>query len=292
MGYISIDNLYKNQDILMFKECYALEKIHGTSAHISYKAEGEEVKFFSGGEKHEKFVTLFDEEFLKNKFKESGVEQVTVYGEAYGGKCQGMSKVYGDKLRFVAFDVKIGDYWLAVPQAEEFVKSLGLEFVTYNKISTDLRDIDSERDKVSIQSILNGADSWPGCHPREGIVLRPLIELRKNNDARIMSKHKTDAYAETHSKREVTDPEKLKVLADARAVAEEWVTPMRLNHVLDKIENPCMEKMRNIITSMIEDVKREGEGEIVWSKTVGKYIGSRTAQMTKEYFKSKLLEKV
>ena len=30
MGYMHIDNLYKDQRILQFKECYALEKIHGT----------------------------------------------------------------------------------------------------------------------------------------------------------------------------------------------------------------------------------------------------------------------
>ncbi len=29
MGYMHIDNLYKDQTILMFRECYALEKIHG-----------------------------------------------------------------------------------------------------------------------------------------------------------------------------------------------------------------------------------------------------------------------
>ena len=63
MAYLHIDNLYKNQDILLFKECYALEKIHGTSAHISF--DGSEVKYFSGGEKYEKFVADF------NDFKDS-----------------------------------------------------------------------------------------------------------------------------------------------------------------------------------------------------------------------------
>ena len=51
MGYLHIDNLYKNQDILMFKECYAMEKIHGTSAHVSFKAVPDQqatVGFFSG----------------------------------------------------------------------------------------------------------------------------------------------------------------------------------------------------------------------------------------------------
>ena len=36
MGYRHIDNLYKDQRILLFRECFALEKIHGTSAHVSW----------------------------------------------------------------------------------------------------------------------------------------------------------------------------------------------------------------------------------------------------------------
>lgn len=35
MGYLHIDNLYKNRDILLFRECWALEKVHGTSAHYA-----------------------------------------------------------------------------------------------------------------------------------------------------------------------------------------------------------------------------------------------------------------
>ncbi len=52
MGYMHIDNLYKNQEILMLKECYAMEKIHGSSAHISWKndsfMESGIVNFFCG----------------------------------------------------------------------------------------------------------------------------------------------------------------------------------------------------------------------------------------------------
>ncbi|GAG47185.1 unnamed protein product, partial [marine sediment metagenome] len=130
MGYLHINNLYKNQDIMMFKECYALEKIHGTSAHVQWKVESG-IRFFSGGEKHEKFVDLFEADPLTEKMQGLGAEKVTVYGEAYGGKQQGMSYLYGKELKFAVFDVKIGDVWLAVPQAEEVAKSLGLEFVSY-----------------------------------------------------------------------------------------------------------------------------------------------------------------
>jgi len=49
MGYLSINNLYKDTDILLFKECYALEKIHGSSSHIVWSPE-HGIGFMSGGE--------------------------------------------------------------------------------------------------------------------------------------------------------------------------------------------------------------------------------------------------
>ena len=202
---------------------------------------------------------------------------VTVYGEAYGGKCQKMSHVYGP-LNFIAFEVKIDDNWLDVPSAEKFVKDLGLTFVPYERITTDLQAIDYERDRPSIVAINNGMGD---NHIREGVVLRPLEELTRNNEHRIMCKHKRDEFMETKTPRKV-DPEKLQMLSDAKAVAEEWVVPMRLTHVLDKIEDVDITKMKEIITAMILDVKVESEGEVEWSQAVAKAIGSRTAQMYKE----------
>ena len=301
MGYMHIDNLYKNQEILMFKECYAMEKIHGTSVHLSfnkinndpypnsYPEDHEfvkwELKYFSGGENHDKFKEVFNETELLDKFKELDIEKMVIFGEAYGGKQQGMSHTYGKELKFIAFDVKIGESWLSVPDAESIVNDLGLEFVDYKKVSTDLGDLDYERDRPSVQAKRNGIEE---DKMREGIVLRPLIELRKNNGARIICKHKGEKFQETKTKRKVVDPEKLKVLSEAKDIAEEWVTPMRLSHLLGKIENPDITMMGDFIKSMIEDVQREAEGEIVWSKEVGKAIGKRTASLVKQHFNDKL----
>lgn len=277
IGYLHILNLYKSVDILLFKECYTLEKIHGTSAHISWK-DGK-VSFFSGGEKHERFVKLFDEEKLTKKFEELFDEDVIIFGEAYGGSQQGMSATYGKELKFVAFDVKIEHSWLDVPNAEDVATKLGLEFVDYKKISTDLESINACRDEPSVQAKRNGIVE---DKLREGIVLRPLIELRKNNGERVIVKHKRDEFKETKTKREV-DPEKLKILKDAREVAEEWTTPMRLQHVLDRLGNPCeMENTREVIKAMVEDVFREAEGEIVESKEVESAISKKTAQLYKK----------
>ncbi len=157
MGYLHIDNLYKNQTILLFKEVWALEKIHGTSAHIGWKHDEKKIHFFSGGESHEKFVALFDRDFLIKKFEEVFPDiSVVIFGEAYGGKQQAMSHTYGKELKFIGFDVKVGEYWLNVPNAKDVCKQFNIEFVAYVKVSTDLESLNAERDKPSVQAVRNG----------------------------------------------------------------------------------------------------------------------------------------
>lgn len=96
-------------------------------------------------------------------------------------------------------------------------------------------------------------------------------------------KYKNDDFRETTTTREIS-PEKLQVLSNANAVAEEWVTLMRLSHVLDKIDTPyTIEKTGEVVKAMISDVKREGSNEINWSKNVEKAIGSKTALIYKKW---------
>lgn len=283
MSYAHINNLYKNQTILLFRECYATEKIHGTSAHIAWH-DGH-IDLFSGGENHERFATLFQFDALSAAFRSIGHDEVTVYGEAYGGRCQGMSATYGKELRFVAFEVQVGETWLNVENAADVAGKLGIEFVHYEKISTDLAAIDAQRDADSVQAVRNGMG--PG-HKREGIVLRPLLEFRDHRGDRIIAKHKRDEFKETATPREV-DPSKAKALADAEAIALEWVTDMRLTHVLDKIPTPHgPEQTGMVIKAMTEDVLREGAGELVDTKDARKAIGSRAAAMFKKRLQASL----
>jgi hypothetical protein len=282
MGYMHIENLYKNQDILLFKECYAMEKIHGTSAHISWK--DDTVRFFSGGIKFEDFISIFNTDSLAELFTALGHQQVTVFGEAYGGKCQGMSKTYGKDLRFIVFEVKIGDSWLDVPNAQSVAESLGLDFVSYVRCSTDLDTLNYWRDQPSVQAKKNGIK---GEHKREGVVLRPVIEVIKNNGNRIIAKHKADDFIETSTPRPV-DKDRLQVLAGAEAIAQEWVTEMRLSHILQQYPSVGIEQTGSIISSMIEDVEREANGEIVESPEARRAISRRTALMFKNRLKQVL----
>ena len=286
MGYLHIDNLYKDLRIMEFKECYVLEKIHGTSAHVAWK--DNQIRFFSGGEKHEKFLNLFNAEILTAKFLELFKDvDVILYGEAYGGKQQGMSHTYGKELQFIVFDVRIDDTWLNVPNAYDVACKMDLEFVDYAKSDTTLVSLDYWRDMPSRQAKRLGIEE---DKPAEGIVIRPLEEYKDARGSRIITKHKGAEFAETKTVREV-DPAKLKILEEARAISEEWVTPMRLEHVLDKIPKPHdIKTTGTVVKAMIEDVFREAKGEIVESQNAKKAIGTTTAKMYKRML-SKMEEK-
>ncbi len=290
MGYMHINNLYKEQDVLMFKRCYALEKIHGTSAHLAYK--GGNLSLYGGGVKNETFAKLFDQAALIEKFKALGphceVEGITVYGEAYGGSQQAMSATYGKQLKFIVFDIQIGNVWLSVPQMDDLAKTLGLEVVHWEEGPTELAWLDAQMNAPSVQAKRNGILE---DKPREGIIIRPPFEVRKNNDERVMAKHKCEAFSERATPQKVIDPEKLKVLQEAEAIASEWVTEMRLEHVLDKLPQDIgMEEVRTVIAAMTEDVTREAKGEIVDSPEARRAIGKRTADMFRNRLKSKLKE--
>ena len=307
MSYLHINNLYKaeGQRILLFKECYALEKLHGTSAHIKFKTNPSnkaqwQLVLFSGGEKYNNFIALFDDDALMAKFLTLSPEpdkEYTIYGEAYGGSQQGMSLTYGPKLKFGVFDVQVGESWLDVPNGEKFAKDFGLEYVPWEKVSTDLPALDAQRDKPSVQAIRNGVSilnadgTITNPRKREGVVLRPLIEVRLNNGDRVMAKHKGDDFKETATPRPVVDPNKMVVLDEANAIAEEWVVQNRLEHVLQRVPNHCIEKMRDIIFTMQEDVRRESKNEVIWSETVAKAIGKKTVELYKSYLKSQICQK-
>jgi hypothetical protein len=278
VGYLHIENLYKNQAILMLKECWALEKIHGTSAHIRWK-DGQ-LTFFAGGEKHERFVALFDQPALAAAFAGDGMghQDVTVYGEAYGGKQQGMGDTYGKELRFVVFDVKVGETWLAVPDAANVAAKLGLQFVWYTRTTTDISALDALRDRPSEQAVRNGVTDEP--KRAEGVVIRPIVELFTSDGSRIIAKHKRQDFRETLTPREV-DASKLAVLQNAEAIAMEWVTPMRMDHVLQRIKASDVKDTGRVIAAMLEDIEREGAGEIEWSSGAKRAVSTAAAKMYK-----------
>ena len=259
--------------------------VHNTSAHIQW-SKGK-LSFYSGGESHDPFVALFDQDRLTQYFISRGYDEdcvVRVHGEAYGGKQQGMSKTYGPKLHFIVFDVLVGGSWLDVPNAESYATGLGLEFVPYELVPTEVEALNRERDRDSIVAIRRGMGEG---HIREGVVLRPPFEVKNNGGGRCMSKHKRDEFREHKTPRSILNmsAEELLVLSKAEDIADEWCVPMRLEHVLGKLTidgvEPDMKDIPKVIDAMIQDIYLEGKGEIIESREVRKAIGTRTVKLFK-----------
>lgn len=110
-----------------------------------------------------------------------------------------------------------------------------------------------------------------------------------NNGRRLIAKHKRAEFSERGRPQVDLDPTKRELLANAEAIALEWVTPMRLEHVIDAmLQNiggdtaPEMYHTGRIIERMVEDVYREAEGEIVTNPAVRRAIRQRAAQLFKQ----------
>jgi hypothetical protein len=271
--------------------------VHNSSSHISYSSPEDKLTFFSGGSKHEQFIALFNQDDLLAKFRQNALEHpdvksITIYGEAYGGKMQGMSHTYGPDLKFIAFEVLINreacpEQWMTVPQAEAIANNFGQEFVHYKLIDTTEEAINAEMMADSVQAVRNGMGTG---HMREGVVLRPTVELVHPNGGRIIAKHKRPEFAERANTPKVFDPDKQKVIEEANAIAEEFVNAVRLEHVLDAIgiTDPKMEDAQKIIKGMQADVFREAAGEIVESKDAARAIGKQTMKV----LKARLMESI
>ena len=271
MGYQHIENLYKAPEIF---QCYALEKIHGTSAHLTYQ-QGQ-LRLSPGGEDHTRFAALFDRVTLRASLaaRFTAADAVVIHGEAFGGTQQGMAATYGDALRFLPFDVRQNGTWLDVPAAEALCRALGLGFVPYERGPLTLEWLDAQRDRDSLVAV------GPG-HIREGVVVRPIRELTYPTGERFLFKHKRDEFRETATPRAV-DAGRVAVLAEAEAIAREWVTPMRLAHVLQRVPYRSARDTPAVIRAMQEDVRREAGDEVVWSPDAEKAIARTTAALLGE----------
>lgn len=121
--------------------------------------------------------SLFDAERLATVFADG---QACLYGEGYGAGIQSGGNYRPDQ-DFVLFDVKVGEWWLKREDVEDVAGKLGLDVVPIVGQGT-LHDM--------IALVSSGFQSkWHGAKP-EGIVARPLTELRTRAGERVITKLK------------------------------------------------------------------------------------------------------
>jgi len=163
------------------------EKIDGTNVRIGW--DGQKVQI--GGRTDNAQIPAFllevlQDLFLPEKFK--GFDNVILFGEGYGPKIQKGGGKYRDTPGFVLFDVKIGDWWLKMEDAQDIAQKLALDFVPIDGTGS----LHSAIDAVRI-----GQQSNFGDFIMEGYVLKPAIDLWNRRGERVITKIKhKDRWAE------------------------------------------------------------------------------------------------
>ena len=164
------------------------EKVDGTNIRIMW--DGKNITF--GGKSDNAQIPSFLVNRLNDlfggtkgrmKFKEIFGEdgEVCLYGEGYGAKIQTGGDYIPDGQDFILFDVKIGDMWLERENVEDIAKNLSIDTVPIIGTGTLLE---------AIEKVKKGFDSPIGTAKSEGLVLRPLTELKNRRGERVITKIK------------------------------------------------------------------------------------------------------
>lgn len=180
---------YSLPEFEYLKDCqwHWTEKVDGTNIRVMWDGEALEVKFGGKTDNAQIPVRLYDrliELFPREKF--FGLGSMCLYGEGYGAKIQkGGGNYKKDGVDFVLFDVKVGDWWLKRDAVNDVADKLLIESVPQIGIGTLEQAIDFVHD---------GYSSMWGDFDAEGLVLRPMIELKARNGQRIITKIKTKDF--------------------------------------------------------------------------------------------------
>jgi len=166
------------------------EKVDGTNIRVMWN--GKDVIFGGRSDNAQIYIKLLyklQELFMRNeprqKFAETfGEEEIDVvlYGEGYGAKIQkGGGNYNSDGVDFVLFDVAVNGLYLERINVEDIATKFNLKVVPI--IGTGTLD-------KAIEITKKGFKSQWGDFIAEGIVARPVAELRTRRGDRIITKVK------------------------------------------------------------------------------------------------------
>lgn len=162
------------------------EKIDGTNIRVHW--DGHKVTFGGRTDNAQIPVRLVDKlnEIFSNNETEELLEQklgeteVTLYGEGYGAGIQ-KGGDYRSDVGFILFDVLIADNWQPRESVESIATAFGLEIVPIVLTGT----IQDAVDFVKTRPM-----STIGTAKMEGVVGRPLVEMRDRCNKRVITKVK------------------------------------------------------------------------------------------------------
>lgn len=159
------------------------EKVDGTNIRVDWDMER---VTFGGRTDDSQFPALLvnklQELFPVDKFKALYPDiPMCLYGEGYGLKIKKGAGYIPDGVSFILFDVFIVELWLERPNVEDIAEKLEIKTVPIIGQGTLQEGVDLVR---------GGFDSVLRKTPPEGLVMRPVIELKTRRGERIITKLK------------------------------------------------------------------------------------------------------
>jgi len=183
------EEIYRNETVEFLKdiEWEFTEKIDGTNIRIYW--DGHKVSYFGRTEKAQipsqlmnRLIELFggntNEEMFEQKF---GDMPVMLIGEGYGAKIQKGGGDYREDNDFILFDVCINDNYLSRENVKDIADYFNIDVVP-TIMTGKLQD--------GIDYVKTKPNSKIGKAKSEGLVARPIIELRDRTGKRLIVKIK------------------------------------------------------------------------------------------------------
>ena len=187
------EGIYRNETVKFLKEndWEFTEKIDGTNIRVVW--DGHKVSYYGRTDKAQipsqlmnRLIELFggdvNEEMFEQKF---GDKNVMLIGEGYGAKIQNGSS-YREDNDFILFDVLINDNYLSRENVKDIANYFNIDVVPTIMIGK-LED--------GINWVKTKPKSKIGTANSEGLVARPLVELKDRTGNRVIVKIKVRDFS-------------------------------------------------------------------------------------------------
>lgn len=168
------------------------EKVDGTNIRVFW--DGHNVSFGGRTDKAQipaslinRLYELFGGEENEQIFEQMfGEKEVILFGEGYGRKIQAVGSAYNpDGVDFALFDVLIGDNYQEKSWVNETARALGIKVVPTVGCGTLIE---------AVEYVKGHPSSMIGDCEMEGIVCRPMVELRDRRGERLIVKIKWNDF--------------------------------------------------------------------------------------------------
>lgn len=185
-------NNYRNPTIAYLKDNMWLftEKVDGTNIRVHW--DGHKVEFGGRTDKAQipgPLLNKLNEMFATNEAEELfeqtwGDKDVILFGEGYGPKIQNGGD-YRSDVSFILFDVLVGDNYQEREWVEKTAQMFNIDVVPIVLTGT-IQD--------GIDYVMKHPQSTMGTAMMEGVVGRPMIELRDRRGERVIVKIKWEDF--------------------------------------------------------------------------------------------------